>query len=128
MRRLRLDTQEIGARRGAGIDERAQQVPAGVLAVLNALSPGSFANPADPFERRAYSNRSTEQEIEEVGASMEINWDLDALGGATLTSISAWRSWETINGQDAEMRGLDAERGAGNRGGRERSDDGSDPG
>ena len=32
---------------------------AGVLAVLNGLVPGSFRNPADPFERVAYSNRST---------------------------------------------------------------------
>ena len=51
---------------------------AGVLAVLNALSPGSVTNPADPFERIAYSNRSTEQSITDEGASLEINWDLNA--------------------------------------------------
>lgn len=80
---------------------------AGVLAVLNALAPGSFRNPADPFDRVAYSNRSTKQEIEEKGASMEINWDLAGLGGATATSITAWRDWSTINGQDADFTTVD---------------------
>jgi outer membrane receptor protein involved in Fe transport len=79
----------------------------GVLAVLNTLVPGSFRNPVDPFDRVAYSNRSTKQEVEEKGASMEINWDLAGLGGATLTSITAWRDWETINGQDADFTTVD---------------------
>jgi iron complex outermembrane receptor protein len=79
----------------------------GVLAVLNALSPGSFANPADPYERVAYSNRSTQQSVEDKGASMEINWDTPMLGGTTLTSISAWRDWETINGQDGDFTTVD---------------------
>ena len=78
-----------------------------VLQVLNALSPGAVANPADPFERRAYMNRSTEQEITDEGASVEINWDTGALGDATLTSITAWRDWETINGQDSDFTTVD---------------------
>ncbi len=69
--------------------------------------PSSFRNPADPFDRVAYSNRSTKQEVEDKGASAEINWDLEALGGATLTSITAWRNWETINGQDADFTTAD---------------------
>jgi iron complex outermembrane recepter protein len=80
---------------------------AGVLAVLNALQPGSFANPADPFDRLAYSNRSTRQSVEDKGASVEINWDTPMLGGTTLTSITGWRDWETINGQDADFTTVD---------------------
>jgi iron complex outermembrane receptor protein len=80
---------------------------AGVLAVLEGIQPGSFANPARPFDRRAYSNRSTRQQVEDRGASMEINWDMDALGGATLTSITAWRNWEGINGQDSDFTSVD---------------------
>jgi iron complex outermembrane receptor protein len=81
---------------------------AGVLQVLSLVGgPDSFRNPADPFDRVAYSNRSTKQEIEEKGASMEINWDMAGLGGATLTSITAWRDWETINGQDADFTTVD---------------------
>jgi iron complex outermembrane receptor protein len=78
-----------------------------VLQVLNALQPGSFADPADPFARRAYANRSTEQQIEDQGVSLEVNWDLDALGGATLTSVTAWRNWETVNGQDSDFTTVD---------------------
>lgn len=79
----------------------------GVLAVLNALSPGSVTNPADPFALRAHSNRSTEQSVTDKGASMEINWDMNALGGATLTSVTAWRDWETVNGQDSDFTTVD---------------------
>ncbi|WP_153067391.1 TonB-dependent receptor, partial [Steroidobacter cummioxidans] len=80
----------------------------GVLAVLTAIGgPNSFSNPADPFDRVAYSNRSTRQEVTEKGASMELNWDLEALSGATFTSITAWRDWETINGQDADFTTAD---------------------
>lgn len=80
----------------------------GVIQVLTAIGgPNSFRNPADPFDRVAYSNRSTQQEIKEKGASMEINWDLAGLGGATVTSITAWRDWETINGQDADFTTAD---------------------
>jgi outer membrane receptor protein involved in Fe transport len=79
-----------------------------VITVLTAIGgPNSFRNPADPFDRVAYSNRSTKQEVEDKGASMEINWDLEALGGATVTSITAWRDWETINGQDADFTTAD---------------------
>ncbi len=78
-----------------------------VLQVLNAIQPGSFANPADPFARRAYANRSTQQEIEDMGASVELNWDLNALGGATFTSVTAWRNWESINGQDSDFTTAD---------------------
>jgi outer membrane receptor protein involved in Fe transport len=80
----------------------------GVLAVLTAVGgPNSFRNPADPFDRVAYSNRSTKQDVTDKGASMEINWDLAGLGGATVTSITAWRDWETINGQDADFTTAD---------------------
>lgn len=80
----------------------------GVLQVLTLVGgPNSFRNPADPFDRVAYSNRSTKQDVEEKGASMEINWDMAGLGGATLTSITAWRDWETINGQDADFTTAD---------------------
>lgn len=78
-----------------------------VLDTLNALQPGSFADPADPFARRAYANRSTRQQIEDMGVSLEINWDLDVLGGATLTSVTAWRNWESVNGQDSDFTSAD---------------------
>jgi len=76
-------------------------------AVINALAVDTgVAIPADPFSRRTYSNRSTKQEIKDKGASAEVNWNLDALG-AGLTSITAWRNWEGITGQDSDFSTAD---------------------
>lgn len=61
----------------------------------------------DPFDRVAYSNRSTEQDIKDKGVSAEINWDMDRFGGATLTSITAFREWQAINGLDFDFTTAD---------------------
>ncbi|MEO5628352.1 MAG: TonB-dependent receptor, partial [Thermomonas sp.] len=78
--------------------------------VINGVGGGNAIAPpgsADPFSRRAYSNRGTEQKIEDKGISAEVNWNLDALGGATLTSITALRNWSAINGRDFDFSGAD---------------------
>lgn len=82
-------------------------VGVGTAAILNALSPGAYTNPPDPFSRLAHSNRNTKQDVTDKGASMEINWDMEGLGGATLTSVTAWRDWETVNGQDSDFTTVD---------------------
>jgi outer membrane receptor protein involved in Fe transport len=75
--------------------------------VVNALAPDTgVAIPADPFARRAFSNRSTAQDIKDKGASVEVNWDLAALG-AGLTSITAWRDWRVTSGQDSDFSTAD---------------------
>jgi iron complex outermembrane recepter protein len=75
---------------------------------INALAGGvGLQNPPDPFERRAFLNRPTDQEVEDAGASMEINWDMDAFGGAALTSITAWRNWELLRGEDTDFTAAD---------------------
>ena len=83
--------------------------------VLNALTGGQalpiasppFPAKADPFARVAYSNRSTEQDIKEKGISAEVNWEMPWLGGATLTSITADRDWQAINGLDYDFSTAD---------------------
>ena len=60
-----------------------------------------------PFSRQAYANRDTDQEVEDMGLSAEVNVDLDWFGGSTLTSISSWRNWESVNGQDLDYTGAD---------------------
>ena len=83
--------------------------------VINALTGGQgmevvsppFPVAGDPFARVAYSNRSTEQDIKEKGVSAEVNWELGAMGGATLTSITAQREWEAINGLDYDFTAAD---------------------
>ena len=62
---------------------------------------------ADPFARVAYSNRSTEQDIKDKGVSAEVNWITPWFDGATLTSITAWRDWESINGLDFDFSSAD---------------------
>src|SRR5690606_26642055 len=79
----------------------AVQTTVGATAgILNALVGGkAVAAPGDdPFDRVAYSNRPTSQDIKDSGVSAEVNWDAPWLGGSTLTSITASRNWEAING------------------------------
>lgn len=60
-----------------------------------------------PFSRLAYANRDTDQQIEDMGLSVEANVDLDLFGGSTLTSITSWRDWSTQNGMDVDYTGAD---------------------
>ena len=82
--------------------------------IINSLPGGphmpvanTFPSQADPFARVAYSNRSTAQDIQEKGVSAEVNWDTPWLGGATLTSITASREWQAINGLDFDFTTAD---------------------
>lgn len=77
-------------------------------AIIDALAPDSgVALVADPFSRRAWSNRSTEQFIEDRGASLQLDWENDWFGGSTLTSITARTDWETTNGLDFDYSTAD---------------------
>lgn len=59
-----------------------------------------------PFSRDAFTNRATDQEIEDKGISAEANIDVDQWN-ATFTSISSFRDWKVQNGQDADFTGAD---------------------
>jgi iron complex outermembrane recepter protein len=48
--------------------------------------------------------RNLAEGVEEWGVSGELNWDL---GGATLTSITAYRDWDARRNQDIDFSGLD---------------------
>ncbi|HWW12113.1 MAG TPA: TonB-dependent receptor [Brevundimonas sp.] len=83
-------------------------------AFIDLLSNGSGARPPAPgfaplpFSRLAYANRSSGQEIEDKGVSLEANFDMPSLfGGATLTSVTSWREWATTLGQDIDYTGAD---------------------
>ncbi|MET0536280.1 MAG: TonB-dependent receptor, partial [Steroidobacter sp.] len=65
---------------------------------------GGVAIPADPFSYDIYSNRPTTQEITDQGVSAELTFDL---GEIELTSITAWRNWEMVNGQDVDYSSAD---------------------
>ncbi|MEG3182773.1 TonB-dependent receptor [Novilysobacter erysipheiresistens] len=78
------------------------------MQVINALAGGEGVSPTvDPFARVAYSNRGTEQEIEDKGISAEANWISPWFGDAELTSITAFRTWEAVNGLDFDFSAAD---------------------
>ena len=77
-------------------------------AIIDALAPDEGVIPvADPSKREAWSNRSTEQDFKDKGLSMEVNWETPWFGGATLTSITARRDWQAINGLDFDFSTAD---------------------
>ena len=77
-------------------------------AIIDALAPDSGVAPvADPYARRAWSNRSSAQYIEDNGGSLQIDWNSPWFGGATLTSITALREWSSTNGIDFDYSTAD---------------------
>ena len=82
--------------------------PTAAIADILAGGPGMGIIPvADPERRLAYANRSTEQDMKDKGLSAEINWNTPWFNGATLTSITASRDWQSINGLDLDFSGAD---------------------
>jgi outer membrane receptor protein involved in Fe transport len=76
-----------------------------VTGVLQALGgPNAYPTTADPDARISNYNDPVGQNIEDFGFSLESEFDL---GWGTLTSITAWRDWQTQNGQDIDFSGAD---------------------
>ena len=65
-----------------------------------------IVRPFDVNARRmaASPNRSYGEAVREGGISGQIDWDL---GGAKLTSVTAYRDWRVTRGQDIDFSGLD---------------------
>ena len=81
---------------------------AGPASIINALAGGNgVIGTPDMGRRLAYANRSTEQDIKDKGVSAEVNWDTPWLNGATLTSITSFRDWMSINAMDVDFTGAD---------------------
>lgn len=72
---------------------------------INAVRPGSLDATSTPFDRQGYANRSTGQNIEDKGVSLEANWNLG--DGLKLTSITAVRNWRAKIGQDSDFTAAD---------------------
>lgn len=83
-----------------------------VQAIVDLLAAGNGARPPAagfgelPFSRLAYSNRGTEQRVEDMGLSAEINHDINSWN-ATFTSVTSFRDWSIVNGQDIDFTGAD---------------------
>jgi outer membrane receptor protein involved in Fe transport len=81
------------------------QAPNSRANLINATRPGSIDTTATPFDRQALSNRSTRQDVQDQGASLQLDWDVS--DDVTLTSISALRNWQSVNGQDSDFTAAD---------------------
>ncbi|MCL6714213.1 TonB-dependent receptor [Pseudomonas sp. R2.Fl] len=78
--------------------------------ILDALAGGAgraIIPVADPERRLAYSNRGTEQSVLDKGFSTQIDWNTPWFNGATLTSITAARDWQSVNALDFDFSGAD---------------------
>jgi iron complex outermembrane receptor protein len=81
--------------------------------VLNAIVPGSTAEPAAKTTYVAYDNRANIENITDQGLSAEAHWKTPWFGGATLTSITAVRDWKDQSGSaDLDSTGVDLLAGA----------------
>ena len=77
-------------------------------AILDALSVDTGVAPvADPFARRAWANRSSAQYMKDKGVSGQVDWETPWLNGATLTSVTARREWQSTNGIDFDYSTAD---------------------
>ena len=77
-------------------------------AILDALSTDTGVAPlADPFARRAWANRSSAQSMKDQGVSGQVDWQTPWFGGATLTSVTAQRKWQSTNGIDFDYSTAD---------------------
>jgi iron complex outermembrane receptor protein len=91
-----------------GVTSVRSATGAGPVAIINGLAGGQGLIATPDLERRlAYANRSTEQDTKDKGISAELNWDSPLLGGATLTSITAFRDWTSLNAMDVDFTGAD---------------------
>ncbi len=61
--------------------------------------------PADPFRRLAYANRDNVQRIKDRGVSAEVTWNINA--DISLTSITAQRQWDLVQGADIDYSSAD---------------------
>ena len=91
---------------------------AGIPALGGQVGAVAEASPPLPHDsRQAYANQPLVQQIRDMGFSGELNWDL---GGAKLTSITAWRDNTVVSGNDVDYTGIDILQQPGNEGNQDR--------
>lgn len=78
---------------------------AGDVAIISALG-GTIAGLTDPFGYVTTVNRETDNEITDEGFSLQVDQDLDWLGGMSFTSITGIRSNERIYNSDNDFTSL----------------------
>ena len=91
---------------GSSLDGAPGGLTAQNLVAGLAPSGGGEAVNADPYARVAYANRPDAQDIVDEGISAQIDYRFPDLK-ATLTSITAFRNWKLIGGNDVDFSNID---------------------
>jgi iron complex outermembrane recepter protein len=78
--------------------------PVSTTSIINKIKPNSLRLGRQLESNVGSANRSYEQDIDESGISLEMNWDV---GPGKLTSITAQRDWKRVAGADSDYTGLD---------------------
>jgi outer membrane receptor protein involved in Fe transport len=78
------------------------QLPNTLLPILRGL--GSQIQPGELFKVAISPNRDFRSDIDQWGISGEVNWNL---GFGSLTSITAYRDFDGVQGQDSDFNNID---------------------
>lgn len=81
-------------------------IPGPTVGIINALG-GQVPGVGDTFSYVSTVNRGTNNDIDDQGISLEVNKDFDFLGGATFTSITAFRENEWFYDSDSDFTSLE---------------------
>jgi outer membrane receptor protein involved in Fe transport len=94
----------VGTPRGLARDATGQVIttPNSLVPILNGL--GAQIPYGEQFKVGITPSKDYLSEAEDWGVSGEVNWDL---GFANLTSITAWRDYRNVQGQDSDFESLD---------------------
>ena len=82
-----------------------QGPPGPIVAALGGSGGGEPQVP-NPYDRVAYANQDTTQNVIDWGLSAEFNYKLTDID-AEITSITAYREWKTVYGQDPDFSNAD---------------------
>ena len=85
----------------AASNVNVQQITAG----LGGAGGGEAQTP-DPYGRLAYQNQPSAQNIVDEGLSFQVDYKLPSIGAA-VTSITAFRNWKLIGGNDIDFSNAD---------------------
>ena len=85
----------------AASNVNAQSIVAGL-----ANGGGGEAQTPDPYSRLAYQNQPSLQNIVDEGVSLQVDYKMPSLN-ASLTSITAFRNWKLVDGNDLDFSNAD---------------------
>ena len=100
--RLIVDTSTIDEN-CCGVATAVVGPTAGIIGALG----GQIPTPNDPFSYETAANRPSQNEIDDNGISLQVDYDVDLFGGFTATSISSFRGNSSDFDSDSDFTSLE---------------------